>query len=75
MRNKDEFYFGMINSSTRNGVHQHARPSEVLENDVVALLKTQDVGYVRQVIVAEKKRIRGWWRGWRWEWRGWTRSG
>ncbi|SNX84126.1 related to UTP11 - subunit of U3-containing small subunit processome complex [Melanopsichium pennsylvanicum] len=59
MRNKDEFYFGMINTSTRNGVHQHARPSDVLDNDVVALLKTQDVGYVRAQIVAEKKRVRG----------------
>ncbi|CCF51217.1 hypothetical protein NDA11_003706 [Ustilago hordei] len=59
MRNKDEFYFGMINSSTRKGVHQHARPSEVLDNDVVALLKTQDVGYVRAQIVAEKKRVKG----------------
>lgn len=58
MRNKDEFYFGMINSSTRKGVHQHARPSEVLDNDVVALLKTQDVGYVRAQIIAEKKRIK-----------------
>ena len=58
MRNKDEFYFGMINSSTRNGVHQHARPSEQLDNDVVALLKTQDVGYVRAQIIAEKKRIK-----------------
>ncbi|KAJ1032229.1 hypothetical protein NDA18_001723 [Ustilago nuda] len=59
MRNKDEFYFGMINSSTRKGVHQHARPSDVLDNDVVALLKTQDVGYVRAQIVAEKKRVKG----------------
>ncbi|CBQ68149.1 conserved hypothetical protein [Sporisorium reilianum SRZ2] len=59
MRNKDEFYFGMINSSTRNGVHQHARPSEQLDNDVVALLKTQDVGYVRAQIIAEKKRVKG----------------
>lgn len=58
MRNKDEFYFGMINSSTRNGVHQHARPSEQLDNDVVALLKTQDVGYVRAQLIAEKKRIK-----------------
>lgn len=59
MRNKDEFYFGMINSSTRKGVHQHARPSEQLNNDVVALLKTQDVGYIRAQIIAEKKRIKG----------------
>ncbi len=59
MRNKDEFYFGMINSSTRKGVHQHSRPSEVLDNDVVALLKTQDVGYVRAALVKEKKKIKG----------------
>lgn len=59
MRNKDEFYFGMINSSTRNGVHQHARPTEQLDNDVVALLKTQDVGYIRASLIAEKKRVKG----------------
>ncbi|EST06657.1 Small-subunit processome, Utp11 [Kalmanozyma brasiliensis GHG001] len=59
MRNKDEFYFGMINSSTKKGVHQHARPGDSLDNDVVALLRTQDVGYVRRTIVGERKRVRG----------------
>lgn len=57
MRNKDEFYFGMIKSKTKNGVHIHERGTEVLGNDVVALLKTQDVGYVRAQLQAERKRV------------------
>lgn len=57
MRNKDEFYFGMIKSKTQNGVHIHERGTEVLGNDVVALLKTQDVGYVRAQLQAERKRV------------------
>ncbi|PWY96849.1 Utp11-domain-containing protein [Testicularia cyperi] len=57
MRNKDEFYFGMINSKTKSGVHVQERGTEVLDNDVVALLKTQDIGYVRAQIQAERKRV------------------
>ena len=57
LRNKDEFNFGMIRSRTVNGVHIQDRGNEALENDVVALLKTQDAGYVRAQIMAEKKRI------------------
>ncbi|PWN51216.1 Utp11-domain-containing protein [Violaceomyces palustris] len=58
-RNKDEFYFGMINSRTEKGVHIQDRGNQAMDNDVVALLKTQDAGYVRAQIMAEKKRIAG----------------
>lgn len=46
MRNPDEFYFGMIHSKTRNGVHIVERRNEKLDQDTLALLKTQDQNYV-----------------------------
>ena len=54
----------MMSSTTKNGVRIQTRGQEngttaVLSPDVVKLLKTQDVGYIRAQIVAEKKRIRG----------------
>jgi U3 small nucleolar RNA-associated protein 11 len=54
-RNKDEFYFGMISSKTKNGVHIQDRGNEAMPVDVVKLLKTQDVGYVRTLVSAEEK--------------------
>ena len=45
-RNPDEFYFGMIHSSTSKGVHIQKR-LESFDHDVLMLLKTQDKGYIR----------------------------
>lgn len=56
-RNKDEFYFSMINSQTRNGIHITSRGNAAMENDVVQLLKTQDSGYLRTQINKEKRAI------------------
>lgn len=55
MRNKDEFYFGMINSRTKKGVHMQSRGNETLDVDLVKVLKTQDAGYVRTVLSSEVK--------------------
>ncbi|KAN0060272.1 hypothetical protein ACQY0O_007601 [Thecaphora frezii] len=57
LRNKDEFNFGMIRAKTVKGVHVQDRGNEALKNDVVALLKTQDAGYVRLQITKERRRI------------------
>ncbi|EPQ29071.1 uncharacterized protein PFL1_03360 [Pseudozyma flocculosa PF-1] len=57
MRNKDEFNFGMVRTKTVNGVHVQDRGNEALKNDVVALLKTQDAGYVRLHITKERRKI------------------
>ncbi|KAJ3186950.1 UTP11-like, U3 small nucleolar ribonucleoprotein [Gaertneriomyces sp. JEL0708] len=47
-RNPDEFYFGMINSKTKKGVHVITKErSEKFDAEVLKLLKTQDQGYVR----------------------------
>ena len=55
-RNEDEFYFAMVNSESRGGVRVAKRGEEnsggvkVLGRDVVELMKTQDVGYLRTVL-------------------------
>ncbi|KAJ3017720.1 UTP11-like, U3 small nucleolar ribonucleoprotein [Thoreauomyces humboldtii] len=46
-RNPDEFYFGMVNASTKKGVHVATRErDEKMDADFLRLLKTQDQGYV-----------------------------
>ena len=54
-RNKDEFYFGMIKGKTKDGVAIGDRGNEALSVDVVKLLKTQDVGYIRIQIAKDEK--------------------
>lgn len=61
-RNEDEFYFGMMSAQTQNGVKVAKRGSEnaggggtVLSGEVVKLMKTQDVGYLRTVLQQTKR--------------------
>lgn len=55
-RNKDEFYYGMIKGRTKGGMHVGERgPGGGLPVDVVKVLKTQDVGYVRTQINVDQK--------------------
>jgi U3 small nucleolar RNA-associated protein 11 len=54
-RNKDEFYFGMIKSKTKGGIHIQDRGNAPMPVDVVKLLKTQDAGYVRTLVSTEEK--------------------
>lgn len=63
-RNEDEFYFGMMNSSTKGGVKVAKRSADnaggggkSLSMDVVKLMKTQDVAYLRTVLQSTKKEI------------------
>ena len=44
-RNPDEFYFGMIQSGTKKGVHVQKR-AEAFDSDLLQLLKTQDQNYI-----------------------------
>jgi U3 small nucleolar RNA-associated protein 11 len=57
-RNEDEFYFGMMSSQSQGGVKVAQRGegggSKVLKRDVVDLMKTQDVGYLRTVLQQTK---------------------
>ncbi|OQO11745.1 hypothetical protein B0A48_03472 [Cryoendolithus antarcticus] len=65
-RNEDEFYFGMMSSQSRNGVKVAKRGEEnsggggkTLNMDVVRLMKTQDVGYLRTVLQATRREMEG----------------
>ncbi|KAK3705113.1 hypothetical protein LTR37_013480 [Vermiconidia calcicola] len=55
-RNEDEFYFGMMSSQSQGGVKvakrgsENAGGSKLLGEEVVKLMKTQDVGYLRTVL-------------------------
>ena len=55
-RNPDEFYFGMYNSTTHDrGQKLAGRGNEVLSQDAVKLLKTQDAGYLKTLAQQTKK--------------------
>ena len=55
-RNEDEFYFGMMSGQSQGGVkvakrgQENAGGGKVLSQDVVKLMKTQDVGYLRTML-------------------------
>ncbi|KAF9179264.1 UTP11-like, U3 small nucleolar ribonucleoprotein [Haplosporangium sp. Z 767] len=55
-RNPDEFYFKMINTRTKDGVHITER-NEKFSHDFLKLLSTQDLNYVTQQRDIGKKRI------------------
>jgi len=56
-RNPDEFYFGMVNASTRDGgVYVKSRGNHAMSVETVRGLKTQDLGYLRTVISREKRK-------------------
>ncbi|KZV94152.1 small-subunit processome, partial [Exidia glandulosa HHB12029] len=56
-RNQDEFYFGMVNQRTKDGVHVQERGNAVMPVDIVKVLKTQDGNYIRTVRAAGAKKI------------------
>ncbi|KAI7854423.1 small-subunit processome [Circinella umbellata] len=54
-RNPDEFYFKMINSKTKGGVHIQQR-NEVLPPEMIQLMKSQDKNYIKlQRDISKKK--------------------
>jgi len=56
-RNKDEFYFGMVNQRTNEGVHIQSRGNVAMPVDMVKVLKTQDENYVRTMRSSNAKKI------------------
>ncbi|KAI8384878.1 small-subunit processome [Radiomyces spectabilis] len=57
-RNPDEFYFKMINSRTKGGVHIQER-NEALPPEMVQLMKSQDKNYIKlQRDISNKKMAR-----------------
>ncbi|TIA92177.1 hypothetical protein E3P99_00781 [Wallemia hederae] len=57
LRNKDEFYFGMIGKKTQKGQHFQDRGNAPLPNELVKVLKTQDNGYIYMQRAINQKRI------------------
>lgn len=63
-RNEDEFYFGMMSSTSKGGIKQSTRGDDnsggggkALDTDVVKLMKTQDQGYLRTMLQSTRKEI------------------
>lgn len=46
-RNEDEFYFGMMSTKTRGGVHQQSRGETPIDIETAKILKAQDVNYIK----------------------------
>ncbi|EIM20225.1 u3 small nucleolar RNA-associated protein 11 [Wallemia mellicola CBS 633.66] len=57
LRNKDEFYFGMVGKKTQKGQHFQDRGNTPLPNDLIRVLKTQDTGYIHMQRAINNKRI------------------
>eukprot|EP00043_Microstomoeca_roanoka_P026087 m.10686 g.10686 ORF g.10686 m.10686 type:complete len:230 (-) comp6183_c0_seq1:384-1073(-) len=56
-RNPDEFYFAMINSRTKEGIHQLKSSANIYTPEEVLLLKTQDTNYLNLKLAEEGKKI------------------
>ncbi|CAO3649024.1 unnamed protein product [Cunninghamella blakesleeana] len=55
-RNPDEFYFKMISTQTKNGVHIQKR-NEELPQEMVQLMKSQDKNYIKMQRDISKKKM------------------
>ena len=55
-RNPDEFYFGMINSRTKNGIH--ALDRKQLSEDEIKLIRSQNAAYLLTLNSAEAESLR-----------------
>lgn len=56
-RNPDEFYFKMLTSDTKNGVHKDESTRPKLTAEMLGVLKTQDKTYVQTMLNAEQSKI------------------
>eukprot|EP00040_Diaphanoeca_grandis_P039198 m.258405 g.258405 ORF g.258405 m.258405 type:complete len:287 (-) comp36539_c0_seq1:194-1054(-) len=56
-RNPDEFYFGMIKSKTKDGIHDAKRDIVGYTMDEMQLLRSQDLGYINLKIVQEQNQV------------------
>ncbi|CAL4954010.1 unnamed protein product [Urochloa decumbens] len=57
LKNPDEFYFKMVNSTTVGGVHRPKPEANKYTEEELLLLKNKDMGYILQSMQSEKKKI------------------
>ena len=55
-KNPDEFYYKMINTRTRNGVHV-VEDKKQYTPDQLKMMKSQDLNYARMKRISEKKKV------------------
>ena len=55
-KNPDEFYYKMINTKTRNGVHI-VEAKKPYTNDQLKMMKNQDLNYARMKRITEAKKV------------------
>lgn len=55
-RNPDEFYYKMLKSETKKGVHKGESERQALTADMLQLLKTQDKTYIQTQLNSEKQK-------------------
>uniref|UniRef100_A0A8D2N1D6 U3 small nucleolar RNA-associated protein 11 n=1 Tax=Zonotrichia albicollis TaxID=44394 RepID=A0A8D2N1D6_ZONAL len=56
-KNPDEFYFKMIRSEVKDGVHVIKQPKDEITPEQMKLMRTQDIKYIEMKRVAEAKKI------------------
>ncbi|CAD5110869.1 DgyrCDS234 [Dimorphilus gyrociliatus] len=56
-KNPDEFYFNMINSKVKSGIHEAKDEEKTYTDAQHKLMNTQDLGYVKYKHTSEKKKI------------------
>ncbi|XP_028837087.1 putative U3 small nucleolar RNA-associated protein 11 [Denticeps clupeoides] len=56
-KNPNEFYFKMVNSQLKDGVHVEKPKEEVMTEEQKKLMRTQDINYVEMKRVSEAKKI------------------
>jgi len=59
LRNRDEFYFGMVHARTERGVQHRERTNEAsnVSGDVLALYRTQSAAYMDAAAAHERHRV------------------
>jgi len=55
-KNPDEFYFGMVHTKIKDGVHQKKGGSQPTEEELIAFNR-EDAGYVGSKLAAEAKKV------------------